>query len=333
MEKKKKKKMASLKSISLLLLSLVFSLSSTWIGSKAASPGDINWWCNQTPYPDPCKYFMNNMNHSPRPRWRHAVPKDKADFRKMTIKLAMERAVNAEFHTKTLESKCRNDKEKAAWVDCVKLYKSTILQLNRTLDSDRNCTDLDKQTWLSTALTNLDTCLTGFVEFGINLSDLSDLMMSENINVSQLISNSLALRIKGSDFTDTQSYQKVECDDFPTWVSPGNRKLLQQNFIRPNLVVAKDGSGNYRTIQAALDAAANIRSSGTERFVIYIKSGIYQENIDISDNKLTNLMLAGDGMRYTVITGSRSIMDGITTFETSTFGKLPSPPLLGCFLV
>lgn len=327
--------MASMKAISLLLLALVLCFSSTAIGSKAASPGDINWWCNQTPYPESCKHFMNNINHSPRPPRRHAVPKDKADFRKMIIKLAMGRAVKAEVHTEKLEIKCRNDKEKAAWADCLKLYKSTILQLNQTLDSDRNCTELDKQTWLSTALTNLDTCRTGFVELGINVSDyntLPYLMMSDNINVSQLISNTLALKINGSDFAGAQSFDKVDDGGFPTWVSPRNRKLLQQNLVRPNLVVAKDGSGNYRTIQGALDAAANIHS-GTERFVIHIKRGIYRENIEITGSKLRNLMLLGDGMSYTVITGSRSVMDGITTFHTATFGTLPSPPLPDCFNV
>ncbi|MCI34258.1 putative pectinesterase/pectinesterase inhibitor 33-like, partial [Trifolium medium] len=44
---------------------------------------------------------------------------------------------------------------------------------------------------------------------------------------------------------------------FPSWFSRQEKKLLQTNSsIRFNLVVAKDGSGHFKTVQAALDAAA-----------------------------------------------------------------------------
>ncbi|KAL7214450.1 hypothetical protein ACSBR1_026791 [Camellia fascicularis] len=76
----------------------------------------------------------------------------------MAMQIAMERALNAETHTKWLGSKCCNELEKNAWSDCLKLYESTILQLNNTLDPNTKCSDFDAQTWLSTALTNLETC-------------------------------------------------------------------------------------------------------------------------------------------------------------------------------
>ncbi|KAJ6761196.1 PECTINESTERASE [Salix purpurea] len=111
---------------------------------------------------------------------------------------------------------------------------------------------------------------------------------------------------------------KTKCTDFPGWLKAGDRKLLQTSSPTPNLVVAQDGSGNYRTIKAALDAAA--QRSGSTRFVIRIKSGVYSENFDIGKN-LKNIMLVGDGLRFTIITGSRSVGGGFTTFNSATVGK------------
>lgn len=294
---------------------LFISFSSFLIPAHSKpSSVDINWWCNQTPYPEPCKYFMS---HNP----RRFVPRHKSDFRKMAVQLALERAARAGDNTKTLGPKCRNGREKAAWADCVKLYENTIEQLNKTVDPNTKCTDFDAQTWLSTALTNLETCRTGFVELGV--PDFVLPLMSNN--VSKLICNTLAL---GSNETTHETSGYYKDGGFPTWVSPGDRRLLQSSSVRANLVVAQDGSGNYRTIKAALDAAA--RRSGSGRFVIHVKRGVYRENLEIG-SKLRNIMLVGDGLRYTIITGSRSVGGGSTTFNSATVGKsslrLTPPPV------
>ena len=83
---------------------------------------------------------------------KYNAPKQKSEFRKMAMEVAMERALTAQSHNKWLGSKCRNEREKAAWADCLKQYQDTIQQLNQTLDPATKCTDFDQQTWLSTAL-------------------------------------------------------------------------------------------------------------------------------------------------------------------------------------
>lgn len=209
---------------------------------------------------------------------------------------------------------CENKHQKAAWSDCVKLYANTVLQLNRTLQglkSDRSCTDFDAQTWLSTALTNIRTCQSGYME--LNVSDFITPVMSNNL--SQLISNSLAVNgvlLKRENVTYTNG--------FPTWLSGHERNLLESSSLeaRANLVVATDGSGNYRTIQAAINAAAGRRGSG--RFIIHVKRGVYRENIEVGLNN-NNIMLAGEGMRNTIITSGRSVGSGSTTYSSATAGK------------
>ncbi|OAY68619.1 putative pectinesterase/pectinesterase inhibitor 17 [Ananas comosus] len=83
------------------------------------------------------------------------------------------------------------------------------------------------------------------------------------------------------------------------------RRLLQLASSRPDLVVAQDGSGNFRTIKDALNAAAAAKQSGRRgsgTFVIYVKAGAYSENLNVVSG-LSNLTLIGDGIGRTVITG------------------------------
>src|SRR5262249_38087299 len=65
-----------------------------------------------------------------------------------------------------------------------------------------------------------------------------------------------------------------------------------------DIVVAKDGSGNYTTVQAAVNAAP---SNSSTRTTIYIKNGSYYEVITVPTNK-TNLTFIGQSVTGTVLT-------------------------------
>ncbi|WP_207497294.1 pectinesterase family protein [Aridibaculum aurantiacum] len=83
-----------------------------------------------------------------------------------------------------------------------------------------------------------------------------------------------------------------------------------------DLVVAQDGSGNYRTVQAAIDAAPTNR---TTPFVIYIKNGRYKEKINIPSNK-PFLQLKGENVAKVILTFddySGKAMPGGGTFGTA----------------
>lgn len=103
---------------------------------------------------------------------------------------------------------------------------------------------------------------------------------------------------------------------FPKWMAVADRRILQSAAVAADVTVAKDGTGSFTTVNEAVAAAPE--ESG-RRFVIYVKRGVYVENVEIKKKKW-NLMLIGDGMNETVISGSRNYVDGWTTFRSATFG-------------
>ncbi|KAF2282682.1 hypothetical protein GH714_043792 [Hevea brasiliensis] len=262
---------------------------------------EVKSWCSKTPNPAPCEYFLS---HNP----KDAPITQESEFFKISVQLALERAQHARVNTYSLGPKCRSEREKAAWTDCLELYEYVIYWLKQTTSS--KCSKFDAQTWLSTALTNLETCRTGFIELGV--PDYVLRLMSNN--VSMLISNNLA--INNVPYAEP-SYK----DGFPTWVKPGDRKLLQSSSpaSQANIVVAQDGSGNYKKIKEAVAAAS--KRSGSGKYIIYVKAGTYKENVEIGTS-LKNIMFVGDGIGKTIVTGSRSVGGGSTTFKSATFATV-----------
>lgn len=105
------------------------------------------------------------------------------------------------------------------------------------------------------------------------------------------------------------------------------RKLLEtdgdgddQIAVRDIVVVSQDGTGNFTTINEAIVAAPNNSASTDGYFLIFVSAGVYQEYVSIAKNK-RYLMMIGDGINQTVITGNRSVVDGWTTFNSATFGN------------
>lgn len=74
--------------------------------------------------------------------------------------------------------------------------------------------------------------------------------------------------------------------------------FAQQVKYPSSLTVAKDGSGDYETIQAAVNA---IRDLSQVKVKIFIKNGVYEEKLCIPSWK-TNIALVGESLSNTIIT-------------------------------
>ena len=78
-------------------------------------------------------------------------------------------------------------------------------------------------------------------------------------------------------------------------------QLFAQGKTYPtSITVAQDGSGDFLTIQAAVNSTRDLR---TERVVITIKKGVYREKLVIPSWK-TNISLIGEEVNSTIITNS-----------------------------
>jgi len=77
--------------------------------------------------------------------------------------------------------------------------------------------------------------------------------------------------------------------------------LKAQSIVLPfSLTVAQDGSGNYKTIQEAVNA---VRDLGQQQVTIYIKKGVYHEKLVIPSWK-TKISLIGESADNTIITNN-----------------------------
>jgi pectinesterase len=84
--------------------------------------------------------------------------------------------------------------------------------------------------------------------------------------------------------------------------------------------VSLDGTENFTSIGEAIDSVPDDLKAEDGYFLIYAKEGLYEEYITIPKQK-KNILLIGDGIDKTCITGNHSVVDGWTTFNSSTFGK------------
>ncbi|CAO2152360.1 unnamed protein product, partial [Urochloa humidicola] len=114
-----------------------------------------------------------------------------------------------------------------------------------------------------------------------------------------------------------------------------NDEMVQQmamegpeRTVSVNAVVTVDqsGAGNFTTVGAAVAAAPrNLNGSGGY-YLIHVLAGVYEENVTVPKHS-KYIMMVGDGIDKTVITGNQSVWlhglkTGLTTFQTATFAVL-----------
>ncbi|WOL06670.1 hypothetical protein Cni_G15404 [Canna indica] len=242
------------------------------------------------------------------------------------VKGTIDEAVRAVGTVSNLAAVSSDLREMMAIRDCVELLGYSIDELGSSLQEigplisgNRSAhNEANLRAWLSAALSNQDTCLEGFEGTDGRLRQYLEGRLAE---VTTLVSNLLMMYKKMRGIIphasappgngSTKSDRNVS---LPPWVE---EELLHREpkRLRPDAVVALDGSGRYRSINEAVNHAP---SHGARRYVIYVKKGVYEENVELKKKK-TNIMMVGDGMGITVISGSRNFMQGWTTFRTATF--------------
>ncbi|XP_021293889.1 pectinesterase [Herrania umbratica] len=283
--------------------------------------------CSSTRYPDLC---FSEVATAPAATSKNV--KSKKDVIELSLNITTTAVEHNYFKIKKLLAKNGlTEREKTALHDCLETIDETLDELHEAIEdlheypNQKSLTQHadDLKTLMSAAMTNQETCLDGF-SYDAADKKIRKVLIDGEKYVERMCSNTLAM-IKNMTDTDIanemlkiSSNRKLKEEEngiaWPEWLSAGDRRLLQSSSVTPDVVVAADGSGNYKTVSEAV-AKAPERSS--KRYVIRIKEGVYRENVEVPKKK-TNIMFLGDGRTKTIITGQRNVVDGSTTFHSAT---------------
>ncbi|XP_031484769.1 pectinesterase-like [Nymphaea colorata] len=312
-----------------LTLTLLFPSS---ISQSFGAPGPVtpDHACNFTTDPSFCQFLLPSESLS-----------NFYGYAQYLIKKSLQQSATfSSLINETIRDKAAlTPRAAAALEDCLLLSELTtdfLVNSLSTLDSCDSTTLAEDQadlvhTLMSGIITNQRTCLDALTQ--ASFLQRGHKLYAPLMNGSQLYSVSLAMLTNSWAFKHKKAVDpgrkllddlRVGSDGAPHWVNRnifhfavGRRMALQ---TVGSVVVAQDGSGNYRTISEAVAAApANDGSKGY--YVINVKAGVYQEYVTIPKTK-KYIMMVGDGMGKTVITGNRNVVDGSTTFNSATLAVL-----------
>ncbi|CAM8932836.1 unnamed protein product [Rhodiola kirilowii] len=322
------------------VIGVIVGVNKTGSSGSSASSQDVDLstsgkavatLCTPTDYKKTCVDTLSAVANN-----QSATP---MDFLKAAIDVTMQEVEAAMKKTSTIGQGATEPVTKMGFEDCQDLLQFAIAELQASFSSVGDAAmhniserEAELKNWLSAVVSYQQTCMDGVTEPG-----LKDQVSNGMLNATQLTSNALAIVSAISQIltafnipvdTAASSRRLLEAttekeDDqsyFPSWMGAGDRKLLasSNNNIKPNAVVAKDGSGQYKTIAAAL-AAYPKNNKG--RYVIYVKAGIYDEYITVEKDQV-NIFMYGDGPRKTMVTGSKSNAKGFSTFKTASFSAI-----------
>ncbi|XP_078445067.1 pectinesterase-like [Wolffia australiana] len=292
-----------------------------------ADPGAV---CNSTLNPAFCKTVLPPGDGNLYDYGRFSVARSLTQARKFS-RMVKKKLAKSSSSLSTLSVRALQDCDLLSELN-VDFLQST----GRTLNSSDTLLDPqaeEAQTLLSALLTNQQTCLEGLQLASSDWSLRAELG-APIANDTKLFSLSLALfsrawrRKKKPSPYQTSFFFPGSAIPTRTQLiqasSTGTRRLLQSSppsnsvFVRNFVVVNKTGSGNFTTIGAAVSAAPNNTEASGGYYLIYVAAGVYEEYVEVPKNK-KYIMMIGDGINRTVITGNRSVVDGWTTFKSATF--------------
>ncbi|XP_054814095.1 probable pectinesterase/pectinesterase inhibitor 25 [Prosopis cineraria] len=299
--------------------------------------------CKSTLYPKLCRSILSAIRYS---------PSDPYSLGKFSIKQSLKQAKKlVKVFNKFLKKQSRNSsssplnrEETAALIDCTELNQLNVGYLE-SVKSELNTVEASSpellkeiQTYLSAVATNHDTCYDGLVAAQSGIAKALNVPLN---NVTKLYSVSLGLVTHA--LNRYMKKHKVGKHGLPSQANKvrqpleklvkllrgkygSNRKerIMEESpleegiLLNEFIVVSPSGSDNFTSIGDAIAAAPSNTRPQDGYFVIYAKEGYYEEYVLVPIHK-KNVLLIGDGIGRTVITGDHSVVDGWTTYNSSTF--------------
>ncbi|ERN03326.1 pectinesterase [Amborella trichopoda] len=331
----KKKRLAIIGVSSIILVAMVVAVAvgvSHHSGSGSSESGSdnhvqdsmkaIKTICQPTDYKEACVSSLTSVAGS--------NTTDPKELVKLSFEVALEKVKKVAGQSALLKEVEKDPGTRQALSICDEIMDYAIDELKNSIDQvgGFDLSNMEEiieniRSWLSAAITYQETCVDAFEN---TTSKAGEQMKKVMKTATKLTSNTLAIVTELSDVFASfkipnfnRRLLSTSNEGFPEWVSQSKRRLFTEDTPAesiPDVVVAQDGSGNCTTVNEAL---ALVPAYGIKPFVIYVKEGIYKENVNIEKN-MTNVFMIGDGPTKSVITAGLNFVDGVKTFNTATVG-------------
>ncbi|XP_050376135.1 pectinesterase 1 [Argentina anserina] len=167
--------------IGLMLVALIHESTTESPSLSTSAESTIKTVCNVTRYPEPCFTSISSINSSPKP--------DLVSI----LKLSLQASISELSHLSSVLKTMNSD---AAIRDCRDQVDEALSQLNDSVSAmvmGEGLTEAkvkDVQTWISSAVTDQETCLDGLEEMGSTSVDDVKKRMKKSM---EFTSNSLAI--------------------------------------------------------------------------------------------------------------------------------------------
>ncbi|KAL1548296.1 pectinesterase [Salvia divinorum] len=291
--------------------------------------GAASKFCASTDYKETCQKSLEKANGT--------EPKDliKAAFDAAMTEI--EGAIKDSEAYKAVQSDPMTEK---ALDVCEEVLNIAIDDLRRSFDKvdqldtgklKYNIADL--RNWLSATIAHKETCIDAFD----NTTGETGKKVRELLETSgELLSNGLAMISQLQKFVSSIDFGKIaegikglgltgggekrqlfsSDEEIPDYVDVHARRLMAAAppALKPDVTVAKDGSGQFKTITEAL---GTLPPKNIKPFVVFVKAGLYKEYVVVPKG-MNNVAIIGEGPLKTRIIGSKCVKDGVPTFQSAT---------------
>ncbi|KAL8088623.1 pectinesterase-like [Apium graveolens] len=280
--------------------------------SPTTSAASIDTICDDTPFPIFCKTLLPNNNASINDLSRFSVQQSISMTQNVLSLLSSYLGQRSTLSNNVIQ----------ALEDCQNLcnlnmdFLSETLQAISSTDTIEKFKGKDLLTFLSAIVTDMQTCLGGLEDITLP-SSLEGALVPPLSNGSMMYSVALAIFKNG--WVENVAEGRILAGRKPPPSTGGLKLYPGGNSVKVSQTVSVDpnGSGNFTTINDAIAVAPNNTDGTKGYFVIRIAAGVYEEYINITKTK-RYLMMIGDGINQTVVTGNRSVTEGWSTFNTGT---------------
>ncbi|KAI4332865.1 hypothetical protein L6164_017741 [Bauhinia variegata] len=313
--------------------------------NTSSPPPSSSAACKSTLYPKLCRSILSAIRSS---------PSDPYGYGKLSIKESLKQArklakVFDDFLQRRSSSSF-NRAEVAALGDCRELnqfnvgYLETISEELKSAAGDQQELLQKIETYLSAVATNHYTCYDGLAvikssianALAVPLRDLSELYSISLGLVTDAVNRNLRKSKTQKHALPTKTYKvrqplqklikflrkKYSCEESSNCTR--NQRTLKEEsashgiLLKDYVIVSPYGTDNFTSIGEAIAAAPNNSKPEDGYFLLYAREAVYEEYVIVPREK-KNILLIGDGINKTIITGNHSVVDGWTTFNSSTF--------------